>query len=135
MAQETGGSTQCPHLVDPNNNVSMSESKDIIQYLYDTYALYTPPPEILEFMSNKILFPIKPLVAQLAKIQAGAANSEQEEYEKSIDAAESEIRNEIASAPVVKVCESFSYCDWIKDSSSLSFITGKTFSAIRFIFR
>ena len=101
MAEETGGSTQCPHLIDPNTDVSISESKDIIQYLYDTYALYTPPPEILEFMSSNLLYPIKPLVAQLAKIQAGAANSEQGEYEKGLDAAESEIRNEVSSAPVV----------------------------------
>jgi glutathione S-transferase len=37
-ARELGGKVQFPFLVDPNTNVQMYESDDIIQYLFDTYG-------------------------------------------------------------------------------------------------
>jgi len=37
-ARELGGKAQFPFLVDPNTNVQMYESDDIIQYLFDTYG-------------------------------------------------------------------------------------------------
>ncbi len=37
-AAELGGKTQFPMLVDPNTGVTMYESLDIIEYLFDTYA-------------------------------------------------------------------------------------------------
>ena len=39
MKGVTGGSSQCPYIVDPNTGVSMPESGDIVAYLYDTYSL------------------------------------------------------------------------------------------------
>ena len=39
LASITGGSTQCPYLIDPNTDTAMSESKDIIQYLYKFHIL------------------------------------------------------------------------------------------------
>lgn len=34
LAEITGGSTQCPLLIDPNTDTKMAESKDIVKYLY-----------------------------------------------------------------------------------------------------
>ena len=39
LAELTGGSTQCPYLIDPNTKKAMAESADIILYLYKNYAL------------------------------------------------------------------------------------------------
>jgi len=41
LAELTGGSTQCPYLIDPNTNKAMAESADIVLYLYKNYALCT----------------------------------------------------------------------------------------------
>ena len=38
--QKLGGKQQFPYLVDPNTKVSMYESDDIINYLFDTYGPY-----------------------------------------------------------------------------------------------
>ena len=40
IVQQMGGKQQFPFLIDPNTKVSMYESDDIIQYLYDTYGPY-----------------------------------------------------------------------------------------------
>ena len=37
-AEELGGKRQFPLLIDPNSNVRMYESLDIVEYLFDTYA-------------------------------------------------------------------------------------------------
>ncbi|KAJ1616241.1 hypothetical protein T492DRAFT_1107978 [Pavlovales sp. CCMP2436] len=38
MAVATGGSTRCPHLLDPNTGASISDSAAIVDYLCDTYS-------------------------------------------------------------------------------------------------
>jgi len=45
LSSITGGSSQCPYLIDDNTNTKMSESADIIRYLYKTYGRWTPPSE------------------------------------------------------------------------------------------
>lgn len=44
---ERGGKAQFPFLVDPNTDVEMYESGDIVRYLYETYGGRTPPPAAL----------------------------------------------------------------------------------------
>lgn len=45
---EMGGKAQFPYMVDPNTNVNIYESDDIIQYLFDTYGNGTPVPSSLQ---------------------------------------------------------------------------------------
>ena len=53
-----------PYLIDPNTGMNgMSESKDIIEYLYSKYALWTPPNELLRSVSGivtPLLAPLEP---------------------------------------------------------------------------
>jgi anaphase-promoting complex subunit 7 len=98
LADFSGGSTQCPYMIDPNTGVRMAESTDIIRYLYRTYALWTPPSEILEGIS-KILLPwFRPILTALAPVQAGGEPSQ---YEKELAFHKSKIEKEVASEPVV----------------------------------
>ena len=105
LSQITGGSTQCPYLIDPNTDTKISDSKIIIQYLYQNYAIYTPPNELVQWASNYILPLAKPLFAILAPIQAGAiavgSNDDDEEYQQRINAAWAEVQTTVQSAPVV----------------------------------
>lgn len=71
LAKITGGSTQCPYLIDPNTDTQMADSKDIVAYLYKNYAKYTPPGELLQFVSAIITPLLRPIYAKLAPIQAG----------------------------------------------------------------
>jgi Glutaredoxin and related proteins len=98
---QISGATQCPYLVDPNTNVQMAESKDIIQYLYQQYAIYTPPNELLGMISGVITPVLKPFFKVLAPLQAGSSRENQSEYEAEIKAAKSEILEEISSEKVV----------------------------------
>ena len=41
--EDAGGKMVVPYLVDPNRDVAMYESDDIIDYLYDTYGLGATP--------------------------------------------------------------------------------------------
>lgn len=101
LASITGGSSQCPFLIDPNTNTKMPESVDIVKYLYKTYALWTPPSEILE-MAASIITPIfKPLFASLAPLQAGSYREDKDEYEAEIADARAQIESEIADNSVV----------------------------------
>lgn len=101
LAGITGGSTQCPFLIDPNTNIQMAESADIIRYLYKTYALWTPPNEILEAASSVITPLLKPLYEILVPLQAGSNRDDQSQYEAELAQATSQIENEVASHPVV----------------------------------
>ena len=101
LAQITDGSTQCPFLIDPNTNVEMGESKDIIQYLYKTYALFTPPNELLGGTSSIITPVLKPIFKTLAPLQAGSNRDDQRSYESEISSAKAEIEKEINSDKVV----------------------------------
>uniref|UniRef100_A0A6U3SJ74 GST N-terminal domain-containing protein n=1 Tax=Ditylum brightwellii TaxID=49249 RepID=A0A6U3SJ74_9STRA len=102
----TGGSTQCPFIVDPNTNVRMAESKDIIKYLYRNYALWTPPNELLRTVSDLIMTPIvSPLVRKLAPVQAKSSSQTGGEnqvlYEQELEQVTQEIISEIESSNVV----------------------------------
>ena len=102
LAARTGGSSQCPYLIDPNTNVEMAESKDIIAYLYDTYAEWTPPPEILEWTSKVVMETLfQPVFSLLAPLQAGSKSLEGDEYQIAIGKAKAEIETETKSSPVV----------------------------------
>lgn len=68
-----GGKYQFPYLVDPNTGVSMYESADIIQYLFDTYGTGDPVPDNLNngFLST--------LTASLAMVPRAGKGSKFEE--------------------------------------------------------
>lgn len=90
------GATQCPYLIDPNTDVKMAESKDIIAYLYKTYALWTPPNETLQAASKVITPLLKPVYAYIAPLQAAGGGEEYDER-----ATRKVIEEEISSAHVV----------------------------------
>jgi glutaredoxin len=98
----TGGSSQCPYLIDPNTGVSMPESKDIIQYLYETYALWTPPSEILQWVSDNVMGLLKPVFAILTPLQARAGVKEGDgDYEGKLEAAIRQVKEETTENEVV----------------------------------
>lgn len=102
LAETSGGSTQCPYLLDPNRDTAMAESSDIIRYLYRNYALWTPPNEILQWASEFVLPLVKPVFSTLAPLQAGSYNKDDEEgYLQRIATAKAGIEATIRSAPVV----------------------------------
>ena len=101
MAQMTGGSSQCPYLIDENTDTAMFESADIIRYLYKTYALWTPPSELLESASDVVTPLLKPIYQKLAPIQAGANGEDTASYDAAIAKAKSEIEDETNSNTVV----------------------------------
>jgi anaphase-promoting complex subunit 7 len=101
LAELTGGSTQCPYIVDPNTGVAMAESAGIIRYLYDTYALWTPPNELLEWASDKIIPLFKPLFSALAPLQAGANREDENAYQDELGEAVLDIEAETAADLVV----------------------------------
>lgn len=101
LSEITGGSTQCPFLIDPNTDTQMAESKDIIEYLYKKYATFTPPNEILGYISSAITPLLKPVYKVLAPLQAGSSREDKSEYEAEIAGAKAEIENDIASNKVV----------------------------------
>ena len=80
----------------------MSESADIIQYLYNTYALWTPPSEILQWASKFVMASAKPIFGALAPLQAGSKSLEESQYQAAIESAKKEIEAEInVDSPVV----------------------------------
>ena len=101
LAQLTGGSTQCPYLVDPNTGKQMPESADIVKYLYKTYALWTPPNNIFEFLGVNVMPLLKPIFKILAPLQAGSGQSDKSQYELDIRKAKREIEEETESNSVV----------------------------------
>lgn len=98
---QMSGSTQCPYLVDPNTNVQMAESKDIILYLYKNYATFTPPNELLGMISAIITPVLKPVYKVLAPLQAGSNREDKSQYVAEIEAAKAEIMDEISKERVV----------------------------------
>lgn len=101
LASITGGSSQCPYLIDPNTGVEMPESKDIVEYLYSKYALWTPPSELLRPASNVVTPLLAPLYKIVAPLQAGSYRENEFEYTSDIAEAKAEIYDEISSTPVV----------------------------------
>lgn len=123
LAGLTGGSTQCPYLgaydlysvqrlfhltshppfnlVDPNTNTSLAESADIIRYLYNTYASWIPPSEILQWLSQSIMTAAKPIFKLTAPIQAGSSGEDAFKYNQELESAKAEIKREISAASVV----------------------------------
>jgi glutathione S-transferase len=111
LSKITGGSTQCPYLIDPNTAESMSESADVIQYLYKMYGKYTPPNELLQFASDTVLPVLKPLFGFLAKLQAGSMQDDSD-YQVSVDKAEEEIVAETKSEPLMVYTYELSPFSW-----------------------
>jgi glutaredoxin len=101
LAKVSGGSTQCPFLVDPNTNTQMPESADIIRYLYQRYALWTPPNEILQWASDVIIPAARPLFALLAPVQARSSIGESGDYDERIATAWSQVQTQVRSASVI----------------------------------
>jgi anaphase-promoting complex subunit 7 len=99
LASITGGSTQCPFLMD--GEVSMSESKDIVQYLYQNYARWTPPNELLEWTSNNVMGLLKPVFAILAPLQAGSGDEKNGDYAQKLQEAIRDIKMETTADKVV----------------------------------
>ncbi|GAX25560.1 anaphase-promoting complex subunit 7 [Fistulifera solaris] len=95
------GSTLCPFLVDPNTGTSMPESKEIVAYLYQTYARWTPPNEVLQWASDVVLPTVRPLLTWVAQWQAGSRGADPEQYAQSIREAASQIEAMTVSHPVV----------------------------------
>ena len=104
LASITGGSSQCPYLIDPNTDVNMAESKDIIEYLYAKYALWAPPSELLRTASNIVTPLLAPVYTATAPLQAGSSSANEFEYKGEIAEAKAEIYDEISSSPVV-ICK------------------------------
>jgi len=114
----TGGSSQCPFLIDPNTNIDMAESKDIIEYLYKTYAKWTPPNEVLEWTSAIVMPLLKPLFQFLTPLQAGSFKdvSSKSDYGQSLAAVRQQIDDDIQSnAVVVYTYELSPFCTEAKD--------------------
>mmetsp|Transcript_25696 Transcript_25696/g.74325 ORF Transcript_25696/g.74325 Transcript_25696/m.74325 type:complete len:462 (-) Transcript_25696:1127-2512(-) len=101
MSAMTGGSSQCPYLIDENTDTATFESADIVRYLYKTYALWTPPSELLEGASALVTPLLKPIYEKLAPLQAGSNGEDTAAYDAAIAKAKSEIEEEIASNAVV----------------------------------
>eukprot|EP00537_Pseudo-nitzschia_pungens_P005077 CAMPEP_0172367426 /NCGR_PEP_ID=MMETSP1060-20121228/21347_1 /TAXON_ID=37318 /ORGANISM="Pseudo-nitzschia pungens, Strain cf. cingulata" /LENGTH=484 /DNA_ID=CAMNT_0013091661 /DNA_START=77 /DNA_END=1531 /DNA_ORIENTATION=- len=100
LASITGGSSQCPYLIDPNTGVSMPESADIVEYLYKNYAFWTPPSELLEWISNNVMSLAKPIFGFLAPLQAGEKDTDSN-YTENLNRAKREIDGEVNSDEVV----------------------------------
>mmetsp|Transcript_28527 Transcript_28527/g.43590 ORF Transcript_28527/g.43590 Transcript_28527/m.43590 type:complete len:176 (+) Transcript_28527:2186-2713(+) len=79
----------------------MAESADIIRYLYETYALWTPPSELLEWTSLSVMPLFKPIFSYLAPIQARSDGGDEGLYDSEIGYAIEEINDEASSSPVV----------------------------------
>jgi anaphase-promoting complex subunit 7 len=105
LASTTGGSSQCPYLIDPNTDIKMPESKDIIVYLYKQYADFTPPNELLKSVSGIVTPILAPVYKIIAPLQAGSRRENEVEYNSELADAKAKIDEEIASAPVV-ICKS-----------------------------
>ena len=101
LASITGGSSQCPYIIDPSTGTSMSESADIISYLYKTYGKYTPPNELLQWASDTIVPLISPLLKKIAPIQAGSNREDTATYQQELETAKTDIQNEVNSNNVV----------------------------------
>lgn len=101
LASITGGSSQCPYLIDPNTGVKMAESIDIVDYLYSEYAMWTPPNELLQLASGVVTPLLSPLYKVIAPLQAGSNRENEFEYTSDIAEAKAEIYDEISSKAVV----------------------------------
>jgi hypothetical protein len=81
----------------------MAESKDIIAYLYKTYAIFTPPNELLQSASGVTAL-LAPLFQAITPLQAGSYKDNEFEYKSELAEAKASVFEEIASNPVV-ICE------------------------------
>lgn len=99
-----GGSTQCPFLLDPNQDRAMAESADIVRYLYQNYARWTPPSELLQWTSDYVMSLAKPVFAIETPLQAGSYKMKQNDEagnENEIAKAQADIQATIQANPVV----------------------------------
>jgi anaphase-promoting complex subunit 7 len=101
LLELTGNSTQCPYLVDPNTGVATGESADIVKYLYNQYAKWTPPNEILGWISNNVMSLAKPIFKILTPIQAGSMGDSSDLYRQRIEEMKRQVQIETRTSPVV----------------------------------
>mmetsp|Transcript_5406 Transcript_5406/g.12515 ORF Transcript_5406/g.12515 Transcript_5406/m.12515 type:complete len:474 (+) Transcript_5406:174-1595(+) len=90
-----------PFLVDPNTKVKMAESKDIVEYLYERYARWTPPSAVLGGLSSVVTPLLRPVYGALAPVQAGSTRDDTSGYDAEISLARAEIYEEISRRTVV----------------------------------
>jgi len=122
LKEITGGSSQCPFLIDPNTGVKMAESKDIISYLYKTYGMWTPPNELLQTVSGIVTPLLAPLYRIIVPLQAGSYNENEFEYRSEIAEAKADIYDEILANPVV-ICKFYAFDSFIYLFSAVSLIS------------
>lgn len=101
LSRMNSGSSQCPYLLDPNTNVGMLESAEIIKYLYKNYASWTPPNEVLQWTSQYVMSLAKPIFTILAPIQAGSRRENPAEYDRELTQAIEEINELVKEHNVV----------------------------------
>ena len=101
LAAITGGSSQCPFLIDPNTGIDMAESKDIVEYLYKTYSRWTPPNELLQWTSQSVMPLIKPVFQAVAPLQAGSSQEDKSAYEQAMAVAKRQIEEDTQTNAVV----------------------------------
>uniref|UniRef100_A0A7S1B4M5 GST N-terminal domain-containing protein n=2 Tax=Corethron hystrix TaxID=216773 RepID=A0A7S1B4M5_9STRA len=106
LAARTGGSSQCPYLVDEDNGIEMAESADIVRYLYKTYGRYVPPNKLLGVISRFIMVPLGgPIFRATAPLQAGKSLWGESEdpsiYEADVAKAKEEILRETSADDIV----------------------------------
>eukprot|EP00578_Thalassiosira_sp_NH16_P019437 CAMPEP_0181084390 /NCGR_PEP_ID=MMETSP1071-20121207/4667_1 /TAXON_ID=35127 /ORGANISM="Thalassiosira sp., Strain NH16" /LENGTH=388 /DNA_ID=CAMNT_0023166115 /DNA_START=170 /DNA_END=1336 /DNA_ORIENTATION=- len=128
LASITGGSSQCPYLIDPNTAVNMAESRDIAEYLYSKYALWTPPNELLRSLSNIITPLLAPLYKVIAPLQAGSYRENEFEYTSDIAEAKAEIYDAISSRPVV--IYTYEYSPFCSEAVALLKSTGINYKEV-----
>ena len=113
LAARTGGSSQCPYLVDPNTDSELAESADIIRYLYTNYAQWIPPNELLQWASATVVAAIKPVFTSTTPLLAGGSNdNNDDDFKRKLQDTEAEILAIVQSTPVVM----YTY-DWSPFSS------------------
>ena len=101
LAEIAGGSSTQPFLIDPNTKVRMAESRDIIEYLYERYARWTPPSAVLGGVSAIVTPLLAPIYRALAPLQAGSSRDDRAGYDAEISSAKAEIYEEISRRTVV----------------------------------
>lgn len=128
LASITGGSSQCPYLMDPNTGVNMPESRDIIEYLYSNYALWAPPSELLRSASDVVTPLLAPVYKVMAPLQAGSYRENEFEYTSDIAEAKAKIYDEISSRPVVMY--TYEYSVFCSEAIELLKSTGISFKEV-----
>jgi len=128
LAEIAGGSSTQPFLIDPNTKVKMAESRDIIEYLYERYARWTPPSAVLGGVSAIVTPLLAPIYRALAPLQAGSSRDDRAGYDAEISSAKAEIYEEISRRTVVVY--TYDLSPFCADATSLLRSAGIKFSGL-----